>query len=80
MEIAAPKIFILHQAGVEGNGRFYSFDDKFIQGPFHFGNTLLAGTRPADQLGDHTIVIRRDLIPCVYVRIYPYTVPFGTVE
>ena len=65
---------------MERNGRFDAFHDKLVECPLHFFDALFAGTRPADEFGNHGIVVGRNGIAGVYVRIHANAVPFRTVE
>ena len=58
---------------MEGNGGFDAINHKLLQGALHPNNYFFSCLTAHDQLGDHGIVIRRDDISCVNVRIYPYT-------
>ena len=80
MKIPAPKLLVLHQFFVKWDSGLDPFHDELLQGPFHFSDTLLAGACPADEFGNHGIVIRRDLVACIHMGIHPDAVAFGGME
>ena len=53
MEITLTKVFVFYQFLMERHRCFDSFDDKFVQRPFHLSDAFLTGRRPADEFGDH---------------------------
>ena len=76
MEFSGFESFVAHQLNMEGDGRFHPFDDKFVEGASHFFNTFLARLCPADQFGDHRVIIRRNDIAGVDMRVDANSVAF----
>ena len=65
--ISLEEIGVLHQAKMKGDRGFYSLHHKFRERTVHFGDGLFPGLRHGDQLGDHTVVVRRDRITGINV-------------
>ena len=58
----------LRTAGERGRG-FNAFDAQLGQGPLHAGDRLVARRLVDDQLADHRVVVGRDGVAGVGVRI-----------
>ena len=69
IEVPAAETIILHQLEMEGDGGLDPFDDIFAQRTVHGADRLFPCPGYSDDLGDHTVVIRRDRISCIGVRI-----------
>ena len=79
VEITATEGFGGHQFLVEGDGSLDPFHDEFVEGTGHFVECLVAGLGSADQFGDHRIVVGRNRLSGIHVRVHAHTVAFGGV-
>src|SRR5690349_4746370 len=80
MEITSAECRILHQLFMERNRGLYSFNDEFIQRALHFSNAFLTRWSFADQLCNHAVVIWRNSISCIHMRIHAHTMAFRAME
>src|SRR6056297_1057557 len=67
--VACQIIWMIHQLTVEGYGSLNPFDHKFVQGPSHFVDGLFPCLRSGNQLGNHGIIIRRNHVSTIHMRV-----------
>ena len=66
---------VVHQLPVKGYGRLYAFDYEFVQRSSHFIDGLFTRLSRGDELSNHAIVVGRNTVSTVDMRIHSYTVP-----
>ena len=66
---------MFQKLAVEGNRGAHPFNDELLKRPQHAADGLLARGCPHDQLGDHRIVVGRDHVARVHVRVEPHAWP-----
>ena len=65
---------------MQGDGGFDALDVQFAEGPLHAGDGLAPGRLVDDQLADHRIVVGRDDVAFVDVRIEPHAESAGDAQ
>ncbi len=71
---------MVHQLTVEGNGGVDAFDDELVEGALHTFDGLLTRSARDNELGDHAIVVGRNRVARVHVRIDPNAVATRSVK
>ena len=66
------KIRIIHDFQIQGNSGFQRFYGKFRQGPFHNLNGARPGEIKGDEFADQGIIIDRQFIALVQMRIHAH--------
>src|SRR4051812_38279780 len=75
--IAGQEFGIADDPLVKRDGRLHPLDDELFERPAKAHNAILAGHSVDDQLADHAVVIRRDLIAGVEPAIDAHVHPAG---
>ena len=59
-DVALLEVWVVKDASMERDGRLDAFDDEFVEGAAHAGDTFLPVSAVGNDLGDHGIVERDD--------------------
>src|SRR5215210_2571677 len=70
--LAGVESLVVEEPEVEGDGRLYPFEPVPLQRPAGAGEGLLAVCAPNDELADHRVVERRDLVSRKDGRVHPH--------
>ena len=77
---ASWKARVVEDLLVQGDRGLHAFDVQFAQRPLHAGDGLAAGGLVDDQLADQRIVVGRDDVAFVDVRIEAHAEPAGHAQ
>src|SRR6516162_5347162 len=80
VEISTAESFVLHQLEMKGNGGLDSLNDVFHQRAMHGINGFISGSGHCNDFSDHGIIIRRDGITCIGMRIQSDAMTAGLME
>ena len=72
VELPTYELRVGQQGGLEGDVAADATDHEGIERLSHLGNGLVAVAPVDDQLGDHRVVVHRDLAALVHARVHPY--------
>src|SRR5450432_1589411 len=78
--IGVLEMLVVHDLQMQRNGRADGGDVEFAERSFHGSDGFGAGGAMDDQLADHAVVIGRDAIAGVSVRIEPHAGPAGRAK
>src|SRR5690348_9218636 len=79
-EITAPESLVLHELQMKGNSCFDALNHIFTKGTMHRVNRFFPGLSHGNKFTDHTIIIRGNHITCIYMAVYPHTVPTRSMQ
>ena len=79
VEIASDKFGVSQQSGLERNIAADAANHKAVQRFAHFGNGVVAVFAVHDKLGNHRVVIHRNLATVLHAGVHAHAVPVGHV-
>src|SRR5687768_10193620 len=80
VKVTAAEAFVFHQLQMEWNGGFDTLDHIFCQCAMHGGNGFIPCSCNSNDFSDHGVIIGRDGISCVNMRINPDAVAARLVQ
>ena len=78
--MALPESLVSHKFLVEWNRGFDPFDDELVEGVIHFFKCLSAVPALHNQFGNERIIVGRNIVAVIRVRVHPDAEPAGEVK
>src|SRR5450755_2681876 len=80
IEIASAETVVSHESAVERNCSLYAFDDHLVQTRLHTVDCFCAVLAHSDALSKQRLVIRRNLVSGINMRIQTNAISARSVE